>query len=186
VNLLWIKVGESGRKWEKHYYFYGTKILSLSKPLYIGEFECKLDEKGRVVVPAGLKRQLPKDAVGKLVLNRGFEKCLTLYTRKDWNEELNNLSSLNHFNKKHRMFIRQFSNGATEVNLDTASRILIPKKLSEYAEIQNEAVFYAYGNRIEIWSKANYDLMMDIDADDFANLAEDVMGNTDEKGGDDE
>lgn len=156
----------------------------MSKPLYIGEFEVKLDDKGRVVLPAGLKKQLPKDTVGKLVLNRGFEKCLTLYTRKDWDEELVNLKKLNHFNKKHRMFIRQFSNGATEVQLDNSSRLLVPKKLCEYAEIKNEAIFYAYGNKIEIWSKHLYDDMMQVDADDFADLAEDVMGNLSVGGGD--
>lgn len=156
----------------------------MSKPLYIGEFEVKLDDKGRVVLPAGLKKQLPKDTVGKLVLNRGFEKCLTLYTRKDWDEELVNLEKLNHFNKKHRMFIRQFSNGATEVQLDNSSRLLVPKKLCEYAEIKNEAIFYAYGNKIEIWSKHLYDDMMQVDADDFADLAEDVMGNLSVGGGD--
>ena len=101
----------------------------MSKSLYIGEYAVKLDDKGRVVLPAGLKKQLPKDVVGRLVINRGFEKCLTLYTRRDWDLELGNLSTLNHFNKKHRMFIRQFSNGATEVNLDNASRLLIPKKI---------------------------------------------------------
>jgi len=175
-------VGKSGRY---DIIFTATNDFGLSKQLYIGEFECIIDDKGRVVVPAGLKRQLPKDAVGKLVLNRGFEKCLTLYTRKDWNDELNNLSSLNHFNKKHRQFIRQFSNGATEVNLDSASRILIPKKLSEYAEIGSDAVFYAYGNRIEIWSKHLYDQMMDIDADEFSDLAEDVMGDVGKEGDDD-
>jgi MraZ protein len=148
----------------------------VSKTLYIGEFVAKLDDKGRVVLPAGLKKQLPKDAIGKMVVNRGFEKCLTLYTRKDWDTELGNLSSLNHFNKKHRLFIRHFSNGATEINLDNSSRMLIPKKLCEYAEIKNEAVFYAYGNRIEIWSNSNYNELMDVDADDFAALADDVMG----------
>jgi MraZ protein len=157
----------------------------MSKSLYIGEYAVKLDDKGRVVLPAGLKKQLPKDVVGRLVINRGFEKCLTLYTRRDWDLELGNLSTLNHFNKKHRMFIRQFSNGATEVNLDNASRLLIPKKLCEYAGIQNEAVFYAYGNRIEIWSKELYDEMMEVDSDDFADLAEDVMGNI-QQGGTDE
>lgn len=157
----------------------------LSKPLYIGEFEAKLDDKGRVVLPAGLKKQLPKEAITKMVVNRGFEKCLTLYTRKDWDDELNGLAGLNHFNKKHRLFIRQFSNGATEIGLDNASRMLLPKKLCEYAEIQNEAIFYAYGNRIEIWSKHLYEEMMNVDADDFADLAEDVMGNL-PKGGDDE
>ena len=151
----------------------------MSKTLYIGEFAATLDDKGRVVLPAGLKKQLPKDAIGKMVVNRGFEKCLTLYTRKDWDTELGNLSSLNHFNKKHRLFIRHVSNGATELNLANASRMLIPKKLCEYAEIKNEAVFYAYGNRIEIWSKSNYNEMMDVDADDFAALAEDVMGKED-------
>ena len=158
----------------------------MSKPLYIGEFEVKLDDKGRVVLPAGLKKQLPKDSVGKLVVNRGFEKCLTLYTRKDWDEELKGLGSLNHFNKKHRMFIRQFSNGATEIQLDNSSRMLVPKKLCEYAEIKNEAVFYAYGNRIEIWSKHLYAHMMDVDADDFADLAEEVMGGSLGDGGDDD
>ncbi len=160
--------------------------LSVSKPLYIGEFEVKLDDKGRVVLPAGLKKQLPKDAVGKLVVNRGFEKCLSLYTRKDWDDELRGLNSLNHFNKKHRMFIRQFSNGATEVQLDNSSRMLVPKKLCEYAEIKNEASFNAYGNRIEIWRKHLYEDMMDVDADDFADLAEDVMGGAKGGGGDDE
>ena len=110
----------------------------MSKTLYIGEFAAKLDDKGRVVLPAGLKKQLPKDAIGKMVVNRGFEKCLTLYTRKDWDTELGNLSSLNHFNKKHRLFIRHFSNGATELNLDNASRMLIPKKLCDKNEIDKK------------------------------------------------
>ncbi|MFY0644614.1 MAG: division/cell wall cluster transcriptional repressor MraZ [Bacteroidia bacterium] len=157
----------------------------MKNPLYIGEFECKLDAKGRVVIPAGLKKQLPKDAIGKMVVNRGFEKCLTLYTRKDWDKELSGLGHLNHFNKRHRMFIRQFSNGATEVQTDKASRILIPKKLMDYAELDGGAVFYAYGSRIEIWSKKLYDEMMQIDADEFSDLAEDVMGQPGEEGMDD-
>ena len=178
-------MGESG---VFRHTFVSKKLIALDKPLYIGEFEVKLDDKGRVVLPAGLKKQLPPDAVGKLVVNRGFEKCLTLYTRADWDLELTNLSSLNHFNKKHRLFVRQFSNGATEVQLDNASRLLVPKKLCEYAEIKNEAIFYAYGNRIEIWSKHLYEQMMEVDADDFADLAEDVLGGagSNGSGGDDE
>ena len=178
-------MGESGIF---RYTFVSKKLIALDKPLYIGEFEVKLDDKGRVVLPAGLKKQLPPDAVGKLVVNRGFEKCLTLYTRADWDLELTNLSSLNHFNKKHRLFVRQFSNGATEVQLDNASRLLVPKKLCEYAEIKNEAIFYAYGNRIEIWSKHLYEQMMEVDADDFADLAEDVLGGagSNGSGGEDE
>lgn len=156
----------------------------MSKTLYIGEFEAKLDDKGRVVLPAGLKKQLPKDVGGKLVVNRGFEKCLTLFTRKGWEQELERLSGLNHFNKKHRLFLRQFSNGATPIQLDGSSRLLVPKKLCEYAEIKGEVVFYAYGDKIEVWSKHHYDEMMDVDADYFSDLAEDVMGKV--EGGSDE
>lgn len=150
--------------------------LELKKPLYIGEFECKLDDKGRVVIPSGLKRQLPKDSLEKMVVNRGFEKCLTFYTRKDWDDELSGIGHLNHFNKRHRMFVRQFSKGATEIVVDKSSRILIPKQLIDYAELDTDVVFYAYGNRIEIWSKKLFDDMMDMDADEFSDLAEDVMG----------
>lgn len=135
-----------------------------------------MDDKGRVVIPAGLKKQLPKDALGKMVVNRGFEKCLTFYTRKDWDSELQGIGHLNHFNKKHRMFIRQFSKGATEIGVDKASRVLLPKQLVEYAEIETEVVFYAYGTRIEIWSKKLFDDMMAMDADEYSDLAEDVMG----------
>lgn len=146
-------------------------------PQYIGEYDCKLDSKGRVVVPSGLKRQIPEDAAGRMVLNRGFDKCLVLYTRKDWDAEVKLLEGLNQFNRLDRKFIRLFNNGATEVQIDNASRILIPKKLAEYAEIDTDVVFYAYGNRIEIWSQKNYDAQMAIDPDDFSDLAEQVMGN---------
>jgi MraZ protein len=144
-------------------------------PQYIGEYECKTDDKGRVVIPAGLKRQLPKDTGGKLVINRGFDKCLTLYTRKDWDKESEKLQDLNDFNRKDRRFKRLFSSGATEITMDAASRILLPKKLAQYAEITTDVVFYAYADKIEIWSKAIYDEQMEIDPDDFADLAEEVM-----------
>lgn len=151
----------------------------MKKPIYIGEFECKLDDKYRVVLPAGLKKQIASNAMSKMVINRGFEKCLTLFTRVDWEQELQQLSHLNHFNKKHRSFIRHFSNGATEVAPDKASRILIPKKLADYAELADgEVIFYAYGTRIEIWNKERYEEMMNIDADEFGDLAEDILGNT--------
>jgi len=135
-----------------------------------------LDDKGRVIIPAGLKKQLPKGQSNTLVVNRGFDKCLTLFLKKDWMEETKKLSALNEFNRKDRRFMRLFNSGATEVNLDSASRILIPKKLAAYAELEADAIFYAYGNKIEIWSKANYEEQMDIDPNEFSDLAEEVMG----------
>ncbi|MDL5048464.1 division/cell wall cluster transcriptional repressor MraZ [Oscillatoria amoena NRMC-F 0135] len=152
-------------------------------PQFIGEFECKMDGKGRVMLPASLRKQIPDEAGDKLVVNRGFDKCLTLYTKADWQKETDKLKGLNSFNKKDRLFIRLFNNGATEVQIDTASRILIPKKLQEYAEMENDLVLYAYENKIEIWSAKNYEEMFNMSADDFSELAEEVMSRKD-KGGD--
>jgi len=156
-------------------------------PKFIGEYECKMDGKGRVMLPANLRKQIPDEAGDRLVVNRGFDKCLTLYTKTDWQNETDKLQGLNSFNKKDRMFIRLFNNGATEVQIDTASRVLIPKKLQEYAELENELVLYAYENKIEIWSAKNHAEMFDMSADDFSELAEEVMGKLDnKKGGTDE
>ena len=90
--------------------------------------------------------------------------------------ETKKLSKLSDFKRNDRKFKRLFNSGATEVKIDTASRILLPKKLCAYAEIDSEVVFYAYENKIEIWSKKVYDDQMEIDPDDYADLAEDVMG----------
>jgi len=145
-------------------------------PKFIGEFEGKIDVKGRVVLPVGLKKQLPDGSSNHLVINRGFDKCLVIYTRDDWEKETQKLEGLDSFNKTDRQFIRIFNNGATEVGLDTANRILIPKKLAIYAEFESDVVLYAYNNKIEVWSKKNYEAQMDIDPDDFSKMAETVMG----------
>lgn len=134
-----------------------------------------MDGKGRIILPANLRKQIPEDAGDKLVVNRGFDKCLTLYTKTDWQKETDKLEGLNSFNKKDRLFIRLFNNGATEVQIDAAARILLPKKLQEYAELENDLVLYAYENKIEIWSEKNHKEMFDISADDFSELAEEVM-----------
>lgn len=156
-------------------------------PKFIGEYECKMDGKGRVMLPANLRKQIPDEAGDRLVVNRGFDKCLTLYTKADWQIETDKLQGLNSFNKKDRLFIRLFNNGATEVQIDTASRVLVPKKLQEYAELENEVVLYAYENKIEIWSAKNHAEMFDMSADDFSELAEEVMTKRDgDKGGSDE
>ncbi|WKK57740.1 MULTISPECIES: division/cell wall cluster transcriptional repressor MraZ [unclassified Sphingobacterium] len=146
----------------------------------IGEFECKLDTKGRMVVPASLKRQLPEAEREGLVVNRGFEKNLVIYTRDEWNKKMAQLSKLNQYNAKNRNFIRQFMRGATELSLDSAGRVLLPKGLLEYAGIQADVVLACQFDKIEVWSKAEYDAIMDADmGDDFAALAEDVMGGFD-------
>lgn len=146
----------------------------------IGEFECKLDAKGRMVVPASLKRQLPEAEQEGLVVNRGFEKNLVIYTKDEWNKKMMQLSKLNQYNAKNRNFIRQFMRGATELSLDSAGRVLLPKGLLEYAGIQSDVVLACQFDKIEVWAKAEYDALMGAGMDDdFATLAEEVMGGFD-------
>lgn len=152
----------------------------------IGEYECKLDAKGRMVVPAALKRQLPDVERDGLVVNRGFEQNLVIYTRKEWNKILKQLSRLNQFQPKNRDFVRKFMSGATELMLDSAGRVLLPKGLLEYAEIGSELVLACNLEKIEVWAKVAYDKQMGkLSEDDFSDLAAQVMGGFDLEGGQD-
>ena len=143
---------------------------------FIGEFDCKVDAKGRVMVPTGLRKQLDPEAQETFVLNRGFEKCLVLYPKNVWSTISAEISKLNQYKKKNREFIRYFYRGATEISLDGTGRILFPKRLMGYAGISKEVVLFAYFDRIEVWDKSTYDNLLTDEPDDFSRLAEDVMG----------
>ncbi len=149
---------------------------------FLGEFECKLDPKGRVMIPAGLKKQLSPDAKDRFVINRGFENCLVLYPFNEWEIISADVNKLNLYTKKNRDFARYFFRGATELNLDATNRLLLPKPLLEYAKIDKDLILFAYSNRIEVWSKANYDSLLTDEPVDFASLAEEVMGKPKESG----
>ena len=142
----------------------------------IGEYECKLDPKGRVMMPSGLKKQIPSEAKDRFVINRGFEKCLVLYPMNEWEIISHEVNQLNLYNKKNRDFVRYFYRGASELTLDAANRVLLPKTLLDYAGIGKDLVMFAFSNRIEIWAKDAYDQLLTDEPDDFSSLAEDVMG----------
>lgn len=144
---------------------------------FLGEFDCKLDAKGRMMIPSNLKKQLPKIEEEGLVINRGFEKHLVCYTKKEWNKIVNELNKLNPYEKRTREFIRYFTRGATELTLDSTNRVLLPKLLLEYAGIQTDVVVSCQLNKIEIWAKDIYEAQMDNEPKNFAKLAEEVMGN---------
>lgn len=150
----------------------------------LGEYECKVDSKGRFVLPAGLKRQLNAGDQERFVVNRGFEKNLTLYPESEWQKISREINALNLYNKKNREFVRYFFRGATELSADSANRILLPKTILDYAGIAKDVVLFAYGQRIEIWAKETYDNMMQAEPDDFSSLAEEVMGKVNNTGGD--
>lgn len=142
----------------------------------LGEYDCKIDAKGRIMFPAGLKRQLQEVVHEGFIINRDmFDKCLILYPAKQWQDVSSEIGKLNRFVAKNVRFIRKFNNGATPVELDSTGRMLVPAALSAYAEIDKNVKIAGNGDRIEIWSKANYEAMLDEDVD-MAKLSEEVMG----------
>lgn len=135
------------------------------------------------MVPAGLRKQLSPEANESFVVNRGFEKCLVLYPKNDWERISAEVNQLNQYVKKNRDFIRYFYRGATELSLDNTGRILLPKRLQEYGSFEKELVLFAYSDRIEIWDKNTYDGLLTDEPEDFANLAEEVMGGQNNQSG---
>ena len=149
---------------------------------FLGEFEATLDAKGRFLLPAGLKKQLPDEEGSLFVINRGFEQCLTLYPIKSWEPLFAEINKLNEFDPKARQFRRHFLNGATHVEPDSAGRLLIPPNLKEHASIEKDIVLVSAVNKIEIWDSKKYHQLFDsFSADDFSNLAKDVMAPKDKE-----
>lgn len=144
----------------------------------IGTYECKADAKGRLMLPVALKNQLASSLQDGFVLKRSvFQQCLELYPMAEWNLMMQKINKLNRFNKKHNDFIRRFTVGVRMVEIDSTGRLLVPKDLAVFASIVSNVVLSSAVNIVEIWDKDLYEKAID-DADvDFADLAEEVMGN---------
>jgi MraZ protein len=144
---------------------------------FLGEYEATVDAKGRFLFPAGFKKQLPESAGMSFVINRGLEKCLTLYTVQAWEVLHRKLSNLNDFDPKVRQFRRLFLNGATFLEADAAGRILLPPNLREYAGIDKDIVLASAIDKIEIWDRKTYkELFEQFSSEEFSDLASLVMG----------
>jgi MraZ protein len=147
---------------------------------FIGTYECKTDAKGRFLLPAALKKQVTPVMQDGFVLKRAvFQPCLELYPMSEWNKMMDKLNGLNRFNRKHNDFIRRFTAGVKTVEVDGNGRLLIPKDLITFAGITKEVTVSSAVNILEIWDKEKYEAAIDNSLEDFAHLAEEVMGNND-------
>lgn len=146
----------------------------------IGTYECKLDAKGRLMMPSPLKKQLMASLQEGFVLKRSvFQPCLELYPMSQWNMVMNKVNKLNKFVKKNNDFIRRFTAGVKVVEIDNLGRLLIPKDLIVFGQLQKDIVLSSAINIIEVWDKDSYEKAIDDSVVDFADLAEQVMGNLD-------
>ena len=144
---------------------------------FTGTYECSADNKGRIMIPVALKKQMKTNINDQFIIKRAvFNQCLEIYPENQWSLMMNNINSLNRFNKKNIDFIRRFTAGVKMIEVDSSGRFLIPKNLLIYADIKKEVVVSSAVNILEIWDKKMYEKAIDSALIDFPELAEEVMG----------
>ncbi|HEY0656691.1 MAG TPA: division/cell wall cluster transcriptional repressor MraZ [Chryseosolibacter sp.] len=141
---------------------------------FTSEYESKLDSKGRLVLPARIKAQLPvADGEGQeLVIRRGFEQCLIVYPMVEFKKVFSKISGLNEFNEEYRKLQRNFLSGVVTVELDNNGRFLIPKNMLTYAAIDKDAILVGMGNKVEVWNPSIYEKHLIQDPGELSKLAE--------------
>ena len=146
---------------------------------FIGDYTCKVDAKGRIILPAAFKKQMPADAQDHFVVRKDiFENCLVLYSIEDWNRQLEKIRRrMNQYRREHNMFLRNFFKGTAELSLDNSNRLLIPKRMLDMIGADRDVVLAGQDGRIEIWAENVYD-QIGMATDDFADLAEKLMGDS--------
>jgi MraZ protein len=145
---------------------------------FIGDFPCKLDDKGRVLLPSAFIRQMAGSMQEKFVLKKDlFEKCLVLYPMDEWERQSDLLRRhTNPYKSEHNAFLRGFFKGPAEVALDSNNRLLIPRRLLDDIGANREIVMAGQLGKIEIWTSEDYEKVESGD-EHFAQLAEKIMGN---------
>ncbi len=139
---------------------------------FTSEYESKLDAKGRIVLPARIKSQLPEGESQELVIRRGFEPCLIMYPMVEFKKVFSKISGLNEFNEENRKLQRNFLSGVVTVELDSNGRFLIPKNMLTYAQIEKDAMLVGTGSKVEIWNPTIYEKHIIKDPSELSKLAQ--------------
>ena len=144
----------------------------------IGTYECTVDNKGRIMIPAQLKKQLDGFTTEPFILKRSvFQNCLELFPCSEWKLMMDKVNKLNRFVKKNNDFIRMYTAGVKSIDLDSTGRLLVPKDLIAISKLTKNVVLSSSINIIEIWDKDEYEKSINNPKVDFAKLTEEVMGN---------
>ena len=147
----------------------------------IGTYECTVDNKGRIMIPAQLKKQLDGVTSDPFIIKRSvFQNCLELFPFSEWKLMMDKVNKLNRFIKKNNDFIRMYTAGVKSVDFDSNGRILIPRDLITISKLKKHVVLSSSINIIEVWDKDEYEKNINDPKIDFAKLTEDVMGNDNE------
>lgn len=145
-------------------------------PRFKGQYDNAIDEKGRVAIPVKMRRLLSPEANETFTATRGVEQCVYLYPLDDWERMEDEFANLNAFDRETRSFVRAFTRWADDVTLDKQGRIVLPKRLMEFAGLDGAAVVVGALDRIEIWAPEVFEAHVEAAEDDYADIAERVMG----------
>lgn len=139
--------------------------------MLMGEFHHNLDEKGRLIIPSKFRCELGE----KAVITKGLDKCLFVYSESEWNKLVQRISNLQFTRKNVRAFERSFIGGASLIEFDKQGRINITSPLVHYANINKECVIIGVNERLEIWSKEEFDNYIRENEENLSEIAEDIF-----------
>ncbi|PIQ07513.1 MAG: division/cell wall cluster transcriptional repressor MraZ [Ignavibacteriales bacterium CG18_big_fil_WC_8_21_14_2_50_31_20] len=144
--------------------------------MFLGSYNYAIDTKGRISIPAKLRKFVSPEANNTFVLTRGSSKCINIYPMDYWKELVaSKLDKLNTFDPKEAKFMRLFLQEATEDTFDTQSRLLVPKKLIDSAEIEKDVIILGMNKYIEVWSPKLYEDYLKEIEEPYENIAKEVM-----------
>ena len=139
--------------------------------MFLGTHAPKLDEKGRVILPAKFRDELSSG----LVITRGQERCLYVFSQREFEAVHEKISQASVTDKRGRDFLRLFLSGASQELADAQNRVTIPAGLREYAGLDRDLTVIGVGNRAEIWDTAAWESYYSDNESDFSNTAEEVI-----------
>jgi MraZ protein len=138
--------------------------------MFLGDHQHTLDAKGRVSLPAKFRAEM----TGRLVVAKGFEDCLYIYSADEYNRFVEELLAKEDFDPRMRRVRRFFTSGAVEAELDSAGRISLPPVLREYAGLKKDVAVTGNGNRIEIWDSEAWSAYNGEDEGSIEDLAKEL------------
>ena len=176
----WGEVEKSGEKWwimvgKYLCLFLRRSVHTVIMTFFTGEYECKLDAKGRLTLPAKVKGNLPEDTGTELMIGKSFDRCLFLYTMVEYKKIIARIAGLSEFDKESRVLKRTFLTGCQSVEPDANGRFLIPKSFMGYAGLDRQAVLVGMGNHLEIWNPESFRDSLITDPEEFSALAKEKL-----------
>jgi len=143
--------------------------------MWYGEYNHTLDNKDRFILPAKFREKIKTFKTKKFFITRGLDGCLVLYAEPEWKKLEEKLKSLSFTKQQSRFFNRLYFSGASEIDIDTQGRIILPGYLKDYARIKREIVIAGVTDRIEIWDKNCWNEFYQKNRKNFEAMAENLF-----------